>query len=298
MKRRISVLSIILLLVSFCFVAGARQTLAQEEIMTNDEVVSLAKAGLSKTIIINKIRTSKTNFDLSTDGLIRLKKSGIDDDIVHAMLEAKSGKVMSISGSGSIAAGGGAANSDPNDPMSPHDYGIYLFEEKDGAKKMTRLTPNVSAQNRTGGLFTSQMTYGIGKVKTKANLPGTAALLQVKDARPVFYFYLDAKSGGLNTSSGIPSTPNEFALIRFNVRSDNREVTIAKANAFGGKGGLSDEYVMAFDAVDMGNGMFKIIPKGDLKNGEYGFYLINSGNSNANAAVGAKFFDFGVKMVP
>jgi hypothetical protein len=262
--------------------------------MNNSEVVSLAKAGLNKSIIINKIRTSKTNFDLSTNSLIQLKTAGVDDEIVAAMLEAKSGKTMIVT----ATAGGSNVSKDMNDPMTPHNYGIYLFEDKNGAKKMTQLAPNVSAQNRTGGKWTSHLTYGLSKVKTKANLPGTTANLQVKDSRPVFYFYLDTKSGGLNTASGVPSTPNEFTLIKFNIRSDNREVTIAKENVFGAKGGLSDEYVVPFDAQDMGEGIFKITPKSDLKNGEYGFYLINSGNSNANAAIGAKFFDFGVKLMP
>lgn len=295
--KQIKVLCIGLLLTMFCLTAS-QNIRAQEETMTNGEVISLVKAGLNQSIIVNKIRTSKTAFDLSTDGLIALKKAGVSDEIVTAMLEAKSGKPISSSSSNGSASGGSTASGDPNDPAAPHNFGIYLFEEKDGVKKMTQLTPNVSAQNRTGGLFTSSLTYGIGKVKIKANLPGTTAKLQLNEAQPVFYFYLDTKSGGLNTASGVPSTPNEFTLIKFNVRSDNREVTIGKANAFGAKGGLSDEYVMQFNAEDMGNGIFKISPKTPLKNGEYGFYLINSGNSNASSAVGAKFFDFGVKLNP
>jgi len=259
--------------------------------MTNDEVITLAKAGLSPSIIIGKIRSGKTEFDLSTDSLIKLKQAGVSDDIVAAMLEAKSGR--------SIASPAGAASTgDPNDPMSKHNYGIYLYEDRDGSRKMTQLVPNVSAQNRTGGMFTSSLTYGIGKVKIKSNLPGRNAALQIRDTQPVFYFYLDITSGGLNTSSGVPSTPNEFAMIRFNQRSDNREVTIGKANAFGAKGGLSDEYVVQFNAQDMGNGVFRITPATPLPKGEYAFYLINSGNSNASSAVGAKFFDFGVNMTP
>lgn len=276
-----------------CFTAA--DTFAQDETMTNDEVISLAKAGLNPSIIVNKIKTSKSNFDLSTDALIRLKKAGISDDIVTAMLEAKSGKSMAATANAGSTT---AVNGNPNDPLAPHNFGIYMYEEKNGVKKMTQMSPNVSAQNRTGGMFTSSLTYGIGKVKTKANLPGTTAALQIQETTPVFYFYLDTKSGGLNTSSGVPSTPNEFTLIRFNVRSDNREVTIAKGNAFGTKGGLSDEYVVPFDAVSVGEGIFKITPKVALKNGEYGFYLINSGGSNTSAAVGAKFFDFGVKLQP
>lgn len=267
-----------------------------QDVMSNDEVITLTKAGLSSSIIVGKIRTSKTNFDLSTDSLIALKKAGVSDDIVAAMLEAKSGKpIVSTSSNGSTPT---AASGDPNDPMSPHSYGIYFMDDSDG-RRMIQMAPSVSAQNRTGGGLTASVTpFGLGKVKTKANLPGRTAGLQLKDPSPTFYFYLDASSGGLNTASGIPSTPNEFTLIRFNQRDDNREVTISKSNAYGGKGGLSDEYVVPFTAQPMGNGIFKITTNGDLKNGEYGFYLVNSGNSNANAAIGSKFFDFGVSLKP
>lgn len=283
---------------ALCFLFQISGVRAQEEVaMTNAEVISLVNAGLNKTIIIGKIRSSKTEFDLSTDSLIKLKTANVDDDIVTAMLEAKSGKSVQNGNSG--APSNGVASGDQNDPKSPHGFGIYLFEETDGVKKMTQLSPQVSSQNRTGGGFTAAITpFGLGKVKTKANLPGTSAALQLKTNRPTFYFYLDKQSGGLNTASGIPSTPNEFVLVRFNVRSDNREITIGKTNAYGAKGGLSDEYVIQTKAEDLGNGTFRLTPAVDMKNGEYAFYLINSGNSNANAAVGSKFFDFGVKLIP
>ena len=282
-----------LFLAGLICLASSSVITAQDEVMTNDEVISLSKAGLSPGIIISKIRSGKSNFDLSTDSLIKLKQSGVPDDIVAAMLEAKSGKPSSSAISNTMAGG-----DDPNNPMAKHSYGIYLYEVRGERRKMTQLAPNVSAQNRTGGTFTSSLTYGISKVKVKSNLPGRNASLQIKDTQPVFYFYLDVSSGGLNTASGIPSSPNEFAMIRFNQRSDNREVTIGKVNAFGGKGGLSDEYVVQFNSEDMGNGVYKVTPAAPLRTGEYAFYLLNSGNSNASAAVGAKFFDFGVNMVP
>src|SRR5438128_2029964 len=58
---------------------------AQTEVLTNDEVVAMLKAGLSPTVIVNKIRTSKTKFNLSTSELIRLKQAGLDDEILQAM---------------------------------------------------------------------------------------------------------------------------------------------------------------------------------------------------------------------
>ena len=292
--KRLNLL-VFFLLAGFICLASALPAAAQET-MNNDEVITLTKAGLNPTLIVGKIRTSKTNFDLSTDSLVKLKQAGVSDDVVAAMLEAKSGKPVSAVPSTGAP---GRPSGDPNDPMSPHSFGIYFYEMKDGNPKMVQLAANVSAQNRTGGGFTAAVTpFGLGKVKTKANLPGRTAALRVPTPAPVFYFYLDAASGGLNTSSGIPSTPNEFTLVRFNQRSDNREVTISKQNSWGGKGGLSDEYVVPLKAEDLGNGVFRISPAIDLKKGEYGFYLLNSGNSNVNAGIGSKFFDFGVDLVP
>jgi hypothetical protein len=215
------------------------------------------------------------------------------------MFDAKTGGGNPVGApSNSTGAAPVTASGDPNDPMSKHNYGIYLYEEKGGLRRMTQVKPTVSAQNRTGGMFTNAMTYGIGKIKTKAELPGRTAALQITSIKPVFYFYLDVSSGGLNTSSGVPSDPNEFALVRFSERGDNREVTIAKTNSFSGKGGLSGEYIVDFKAEDLGNGVFRITSGVDLKKGEYGFYLVNSGNSNTGAAVGSKFFDFGVNPIP
>src|SRR5215204_2551794 len=105
---------------------------AQDEVMTNDEVISLSKAGLSPSIIIGKIRSGKSSFDLSTDALIKLKQAGVSDDIVAAMLEAKSGR-------SAAPVAGPSTSGDPNDPMAKHNFGIYLFEERDGQRKMTPL---------------------------------------------------------------------------------------------------------------------------------------------------------------
>ncbi|MDQ3063558.1 MAG: hypothetical protein M3R14_11975, partial [Acidobacteriota bacterium] len=84
------------LVVAFClgatFVANA-----QDETMTNEEVISLTSAGLNKSLIIEKIRNSKSKFDLSTDALIKLKKAGVNDDVVAEMLRAKGGATTASS---------------------------------------------------------------------------------------------------------------------------------------------------------------------------------------------------------
>jgi len=56
------------------------------EILTNDKVITMVKAGLPSSVIVNKIRTSKTNFNTSTDELIRLKQENVAEDVINAMI--------------------------------------------------------------------------------------------------------------------------------------------------------------------------------------------------------------------
>jgi tetratricopeptide (TPR) repeat protein len=58
------------------------------EVLTNDAVVSMVKAGLGDAIILDKIKTSQGQFDLSTPGLVRLKESGVSDAVIKGMMEA------------------------------------------------------------------------------------------------------------------------------------------------------------------------------------------------------------------
>lgn len=58
-----------------------------EEVLTNAEIIALTKAGIDKAVIISKIRSSKTKFDLSTDAIIQLKQTGVADEVVAAMFD-------------------------------------------------------------------------------------------------------------------------------------------------------------------------------------------------------------------
>ncbi len=60
---------------------------AQSEILTNADVVSMAQNNLGEELIVEKIRESKGAFDVSVGGLVNLKKSGVSDAIVAAMME-------------------------------------------------------------------------------------------------------------------------------------------------------------------------------------------------------------------
>jgi hypothetical protein len=73
---------ILLFLLFFTFAAKA-----QTEVLSNPVVIEMTKTGLSKEIILGKIKSSEANFDVSASALIELRKAGVENEIISAMLE-------------------------------------------------------------------------------------------------------------------------------------------------------------------------------------------------------------------
>jgi len=87
MRQQIVCLCAILIMVftvSIPVIAGAG------DILTNKDIINMLKAGFSESIVITKIKSSKTHFDLSSDDLIILKKTGVSEKIIEKMIEKNS----------------------------------------------------------------------------------------------------------------------------------------------------------------------------------------------------------------
>ncbi|SEI49744.1 hypothetical protein SAMN05216327_10239 [Dyadobacter sp. SG02] len=61
-----------------------------QETITNPSVISMTKAKISKDVILDKIKFGPTKFNMSTPGLIELKKEGVHESVVDAMMLASS----------------------------------------------------------------------------------------------------------------------------------------------------------------------------------------------------------------
>ncbi len=58
------------------------------EIMTNDKIITLVKAGLSDTIVKRMIKgASRTLFDLTSKGVLSLAKGGVSEGIINVMMD-------------------------------------------------------------------------------------------------------------------------------------------------------------------------------------------------------------------
>jgi hypothetical protein len=72
--------------------------------LTNSDIVNMTKSGMGTKTIILLTQQSRTNFDTSPGALIELKREGVQDEVLNAMLAAPSPKFSKTEGS-SLAGG-------------------------------------------------------------------------------------------------------------------------------------------------------------------------------------------------
>lgn len=267
---------------------NAAKATVQEAVLNNGGVIELKGLGLGDKLIISKIQNSRCEFDTSIPGLKQLKAAGLSEDIITAMVEYKPlVKVAATATAATLQAESG----DPNDPQAAHEEGIWFYEEIDGKPKMTKLEPSVYGQNKTGVAFFAQFGE---TMKNRAVIRGAHAEFEVTNRKPVFYFYFERTSSGLGQSQNIATSPNEYTLSQFEVneQTGNRSLVMSQMNVFaGGEHGADSKSVRAFSYQKLSPGVYKVTPKEDLANGEFGFFY--GGNTG-----GGKVFDFGVKGSP
>ena len=258
---------------------------AQTETLTNDEVITLTKIGLEPSVIISKIQTSNTSFDVSTDGLINLSNSGVPAEVITAMMKAEQ-----------QAAAAEAEQQDLNDPLTPRAAGIYYYNPIEKDKKLRRVDPTVVSTSQAGGVggaLKGSLTGGLANQKVKSSLSGSESRLQIVEVNPVFYFYFETNTNPYtdNWFFATATSPNEFALVLLDEKKNRREFVVAKANVYGGSTGIPDKEKVPFNYEELAPGIYKVTFEGALERGEYGFLYASSMPSHYS---NDKVFDFGV----
>lgn len=88
MKRLFSLVFIASLSISLCAQTSRNTAPApKREVLTNDSIISLVKAGFKEKTIVALMRTSQVTFDLTAPKLIQLKKNGVNEDVIQAMIQ-------------------------------------------------------------------------------------------------------------------------------------------------------------------------------------------------------------------
>jgi hypothetical protein len=272
------------------FLACCSLLVAQQS-LNNDSIIKLVKAGLSDDLIVSTINASPGTYNTSVDGLIALKKAGASDKVVSAIVLKVSADAQPaqppIPPLPPMPAATVQNSNDPNDPNIEHDPGIYMYTKGPNGMELTMLESTVYSQGKTGGIFTSALTYGIAKMKTKAVIQGAHSSVRTNDKGVTFYFYFE----DVGKSFGGSTTPNEYTLLRFDEKSNSRETQTGSMNAFGASTGTDVNAASGFTYKKIKPGVFKVLPAGELKPGEYCFL---PAGGQAGTAAASRLFAFGI----
>ena len=271
-------LGAVVLLAGFLTGGPAPRAEAQE-VLTNDSVVSMVKGGLSEGVVLARIRSSPANFDTSTNSLLALKKAGVSDKVIEAMVSApRSGAAAaapaaptptapsaatsapppSVSASARSSAGGAAAN-------LPRDSIFHL----NGAKYV-EMQPQVVEIEISNAVFSSKSDVVLG---------GRRAEYRIADRQPQFYSYF---------------APTEALLVKLKPgeKKNDRNLKMGSGgyHPYGGSSrvGIRSEDRIAVKSEREANGFYRISPSSPLPSGEYGFIVLSG------ATAGGRMFDFGV----
>ena len=137
LMKRLVVLSACVIL--GCTIARAQGRQNMEAPLTNASVVKLVRAGFSEKTVITIIQTRPTSFDLAPDRLIELKKSGVSEKIILAMLAHDETRVIasdSWSDDPFFNDGIGGRRSESSDKID--DGSINIFGSSGGVKGRSR----------------------------------------------------------------------------------------------------------------------------------------------------------------
>lgn len=280
-------------------------TATAQEAYTNKTILDLKSAGLSKDVIKNMIGSAPNcKFETDAQSIIKLKKAGIDDEVINAMIT----KMSPSTAASATATPTPAVNTTVPatgtaslDVLKKEGSGIY-YADKAG---ITEVEPTVYSGKKTSGRALDHITYGFGKSTTRMTLNGNTANISVNEKKPVFYFVFNKSEGNLNDQGSgwlrEVSGPNEFQLVKIIVTKDKktgkqtgREIETRAGNYYSGtEEGVSSKFKVDFKRKKLEEGIYEISFESDLEPGEYCFMYAGA-NVDLNTR-NPKVYDFAVK---
>lgn len=131
--------------------------------MTNAEIVKLVKAGFKEKTVILIIASRIPNFDLSSDRMIQLKRAGVSENIIVAMLARQEGTTLPVDDS--------SWGDDPffNSKLDPKDGGA---KGSDGGTNIFGSSSGSRQKNSTSS--------GDASASGESNLSGSATVRLIK----------------------------------------------------------------------------------------------------------------------
>jgi hypothetical protein len=244
--------------------------LAAQQVMNNDSVIKLVKAGLSDDLIVTTINSSPGNYDTSADGIIALKSAGASDKVVAAMI------AKAAAPAAPAAAPAPPAAPAPTRPAGIDDVGVY-FRDRNGA--WTNLEPEI-VNFKTGGVLKSIATDGLVKGDINGHIQG-------KTSKNVLTFPVVL---AVYVAEGVDIA--EYQLLRLRESGNAREFRSVTGGVVHSSGGAARDSVQ-FQSVKIAPRVYQITLDQSLGKGEYGL-LPPGAVSSSNMASGGKIYSISI----
>jgi hypothetical protein len=245
-----------------------------------DDVIKMAKAGLSDDIILEQIQKRNRPFDLSTDQLIALKAAHVSDRIVVAMLDPSKAETPP------------AVTSEPREPLTPpvtappeapqrytakpvkarpvfdpeaplpSEVGVYAKKQGEWVE-----VPPEIVYWRTAGALKAIATAGVLQGDVNGRVAGVSS--RTSFATPL-ELILVAPEG---------TVVAEYQLLHLRPKKDTREFRTVSGGVLHSQGGISKD-VIHFDSKKLGSRTYEITFPSGAGPGEYGLLPPESSNGS------------------
>ena len=265
------------------------------EILTNEKIIKLSKIGLQPSVIISKIRSSKTNFDVSTDALVNLSDNNVANEVIDEMI--KKNAQGSGSGQGNTKPAKGGTNS--SNPNVMHKQGIYYYDAN--TPTLQRVDPSVVSSSNQGGFgekVAQHYTYGISKSTSRSSLSGAHSMMKITETSPDFYFYFkeDANANADSWFFANATSPKEFVLVNLKTKKESRDMETGSGNFYGSSSGIPEKDKIQFKYTEVSEGIYKVTFSQPLKEGGEYCFIYASAAPERWSHGGNKVFDFGISQ--
>ena len=276
----------------------------KSDTLRNETIIKLTQSKIADNLIISKINTSPIKFDVSTDGLINLKKNNVSDPVINLMVEKQSkiDQVKSLSANN---------NSDGNN-FTFNKSGIYFKKDN----KYTPLDPTI--------VTSSSGIYSVYNKKSMSQIEGSEANYTLNKTTEI-YINFSPQEKALNSSNAASTngnqdyfdyimasyggnvsaiSPNEFKLVKLKVKKgllpfikkNKREYQSGKISMTGVDASIGDKYIVNFKYEKISEYTYKVMLPKDIAPGQYCFVYLSNASKNLYLVNNTnKVYDFGVE---
>jgi hypothetical protein len=234
-----------------------------QDILNDDSVVKMVKAGLGEGLILNMIQNQPGNYALTPDDLVKLKTEGVSEKLLGAMVTKGTRSATPATAPSS------AATADGEIP-SGIDIGVYYKK----AGNWEELLPEV-VNWKTGGVLKSMASAGIVKGDINGHIAQAHSRNSVTSPIEVLNY----------APEGVAIT--EYQLLHLHDEKESREFRTVTGGVMHVSGGATRD-VIPFEGKKIANRMYRVLLP-SLGAGEYGFLPPGAVTSSNSASIGKMY---------